>query len=794
MLRSLHLRGRAAFAHFDHDETTVDVASDTVRLATHEQSDTTPAAEADVKTWLAARGGAVIVPCKPDACVRTAVLLVERKGTLSTLRGELRDGGRRGWEPIAIERPKKAPPDPRVFAPMAPPVDFLFSDPRSLSRDPFGRLWLLEHGSSRILLFAEDDLRWLDTVTFPPGAELVHLACGGPGALAAAADGRLFFQRYGGEWREVPFTTPLPTDANPVAVTAYGDRLAALYKLGVAHSEYPNARAVVAIVEQGRARPTAVPGLEDPVPFLALPNGDLLIGEVSGPVGSPMELTQFLLDEDGALATRATFGVRSFDGRALFLDECDVPSVTTANGSRTLFVSVASPHSSEGRIETFALDSERYGNAWHRVFLDACVPDGTSIAIAARTSDDITPLPLRREANPPPEGGPTKSDPVNPERYPMGSRTKDDSEGWVPLGALDRRTAWADVPLAPAPDAAFDTFEGLIKCPPGRYLWLRITLRGAKRKTPVLHAIRTTYPRPSVLDLLPAFWRADPEVARSMDQVLALFEGFFSELDLRIETLPLLFDPRACPDEALDWLAGFIALTLDRRLDEARRRTLVREGASLFRQRGTAPGLARLLTILAGARVDIVEAFRQRPKDVAVIGGPDAILGGTLSVGADPFASSAPDWEKELGDAHAKLVAARAEAKEKKQPLCPERDPPDPLDPDALITLCRRYAHRFTAVVFRTRDADLEDILQTALERNKPAHTLHQVCWQGAEYCLGVTSFVGFGAIGRSASFERAIVGDSLVSTPSVVAAPGASRTLGTLIGAAPLGRATHLS
>ncbi len=67
-----------------------------------------------------------------------------------------------------------------------------------------------------------------------------------------------------------------------------------------------------------------------------------------------------------------------------------------------------------------------------------------------------------------------------------------------------------------------------------------------------------------------------------MDRMLALFEGFLTETDTRIEALPRLFDPLVCPAEGLDWLASFIALTLDARLSEEKRRTLIKEGAALF--------------------------------------------------------------------------------------------------------------------------------------------------------------------------------------------------------------------
>ena len=52
-------------------------------------------------------------------------------------------------------------------------------------------------------------------------------------------------------------------------------------------------------------------------------------------------------------------------------------------------------------------------------------------------------------------------------------------------------------------------------------------------------------------------------------------------------------------------------------------------------------------------------------------------------------------WELALSRAHDAQMRARAEARQRGNPLCPAKDPPDPIDPDPVVALCRRYAHRF---------------------------------------------------------------------------------------------------
>ena len=195
----------------------------------------------------------------------------------------------------------------------------------------------------------------------------------------------------------------------------------------------------------------------------------------------------------------------------------------------------------------------------------------------------------------------------------------------MPLGVLDRRTYQADLALPPvgrelpsedeyAPRVMPDppgntlTLEGLVRNPPGRYLWLRVRFHGSSRRSPVVSAVRASHCRPSLLQHLPAYWSADAAAAAPADRALALFEGLYTELDQRIEQFHQLLDPRVCPPEALEWLAGFVALGFDSRIDESVRRQLLGEIMTLYRQRGTPPGLERLCSILTRGRVAVVES------------------------------------------------------------------------------------------------------------------------------------------------------------------------------------------
>jgi phage tail-like protein len=316
------------------------------------------------------------------------------------------------------------------------------------------------------------------------------------------------------------------------------------------------------------------------------------------------------------------------------------------------------------------------------------------------------------------------------------------------------------------------TLEGLIKAPPGRYLALRIRLSGTSRSSPAVLAVRASYQRPSLLDHLPSYWRADPVTADATDRALALFEGWITETDARVTALPELADPRLVPTEALDWLASYVALTFDQRLSEPVRRQLLLEISKLYRQRGTLPGLTRLLSILAQAPVIIVEGFKLRRQAAVFLDNTASVIGPGLQLGDNEGAGATDDpADVALAQAHIGLLLRRAQTQAAGGTPCPLDDPPDPIETDPLARFVRRFAHRFTVILPCHRDSVLEGVIQDAVEANKPAHTLHMLCWLDAGFQLGRSSYAGVARLGSTPCFEPGLLGTAVLGTQNTIGA-----------------------
>ena len=88
---------------------------------------------------------------------------------------------------------------------------------------------------------------------------------------------------------------------------------------------------------------------------------------------------------------------------------------------------------------------------------------------------------------------------------------------------------------------------------------------------------------------------------RALDEVLA-------PVLMSLDNMSAYFDPRLTPPDFLDWLAGWVGLTLDETWPLERRRALVANAVRLYARRGTARGLAEHVAIYAGVEPEIEES------------------------------------------------------------------------------------------------------------------------------------------------------------------------------------------
>lgn len=417
-----------------------------------------------------------------------------------------------------------------------------------------------------------------------------------------------------------------------------------------------------------------------------------------------------------------------------------------------------------GRVTTYRLDSGAFQTQWGRVFLDACIPLGTSVGVRCiatdETDDDVTMLRV------PPgniERVTIARPDLSPPMPPLALLPTDDVvEGRVSERESGRELPWTE----PAANDPFRTYEGWLDAPAGRYLWVTLELRGNTRLTPRVRCIRAEHPAHDYLRRLPKLFSRDESNASFLRRYLAMFEGFVGETEARAVDRNVLLSPRTAPDEVLPWLASFLGLTLDERWAHAPRpdgrtadvrREIIELAAWLFRFRGTVRGLKKFIELYVGVDVVLIEHFRLRARMSAILGGTGAAASNSmLGVGF------------RVGDAMSNPsggATGSAAAQDS-------------------------HAHRFTVLIPATLNAEELDVVRQILLVHRPAHTIFDVCTVGAGMRVGRGLHVGISSmIGATGGFSQLQLGDTPLGRGSILGRP----TSGTTVDASRLGSTTRI-
>ena len=109
-------------------------------------------------------------------------------------------------------------------------------------------------------------------------------------------------------------------------------------------------------------------------------------------------------------------------------------------------------------------------------------------------------------------------------------------------------------------------------------------------------------PHPLVA-FLPALFQEDPFAQR----FVSAFDEALAPIFLTLDNLTAYMDPWLAPEDFLDWLSSWLALSLDETVAIDRRRAFVAKAFDLYRIRGTVKGLQAQVEIFTGGSVEIVD-------------------------------------------------------------------------------------------------------------------------------------------------------------------------------------------
>ena len=368
--------------------------------------------------------------------------------------------------------------------------------PAGLALDRRGFLYVPDPGAGRVVVLRPEDASSV-AILNEGLIEPVDVAVSPSGQIFIAdrAAGRIV--RYtSGFVRIGDFPTQgsggLPAEPRPIAVTLDLDRT-----LLVADGAYPW--------------------------LLRFSPDGLALGDVSLPsLAAPLEAAGVSLDNPFSLLPGREPHIVAGACEGPFTDDHSGEALARMHRAvRLLALNLSHSFVTKGVVLSAALDSGVPGTVWHKLVLDAALPQGGWITVETATSDAISDL--------------------------AGTN----------LAWASAQTGGAPIPFTAAlPDQ-------LVQSDPGRYLRLRITLGSDGQETPGLNSLKILYPRGSYLDLLPRIYQQDADSAKFLQRYLALFETVLTGIEDRYDAFSAELDPAAASSGTLDLLAQLLDLSFD---------------------------------------------------------------------------------------------------------------------------------------------------------------------------------------------------------------------------------------
>ena len=202
-----------------------------------------------------------------------------------------------------------------------------------------------------------------------------------------------------------------------------------------------------------------------------------------------------------------------------------------------------------------ALDSELYRCQWHRIILRGDIPTGARVVVSTYAAEALL----------------------------TDEQVQDLGDAWeTNQTASDmQKTAW----------------DCLVRSGGGRYLWLKLELRGNGNVTPRLDSVEIEFPRISLRRYLPAVFGEEPVSADFTDRFLGLFDTTLRSIETTLDQQARYFDPLSTPAERdpktgvdfLSWLASWIGLDAGPPLARSEAAKISQAGRAAVRSPRNAP-------------------------------------------------------------------------------------------------------------------------------------------------------------------------------------------------------------
>jgi phage tail-like protein len=395
------------------------------------------------------------------------------------------------------------------------------------------------------------------------------------------------------------------------------------------------------------------------------------------------------------------------------------------------------------------IDSGTSQCIWHRLFLEAIVPPRCGALIWLTASDNSADL----------------TDPSYP-WYPHILGAADTSAIPAALLSSAPTAVWQSIPteVAFAPTLLkgdpVENTQGLfmvliqrankvVRNLSGRYLGVRIQLKGDGRNSPQIAGMRIYGPRFSyVQKYLPEIYHeskfspaADGDGSSTrrdfLERFVDLFESQFTRIEDRIANAYLLMRPESTPPDSLDWLGAWIGIGPGH-YPAHRRRARLEATPSLYQWRGTAKGVTQALDVATNGAcsrgaIIVIEDFRLRHIFATILGANLSDQNNPLLPGYSGSFNSFVGDTLFLGDP--RMVAELQALYQTNLEI--------PGSTEAVQQFYDQLAYRMTVFVHNQVENVNLKMVQRIADAEKPAHVQAFVRVATQPFMIGMASLVG---------------------------------------------------
>lgn len=141
----------------------------------------------------------------------------------------------------------------------------------------------------------------------------------------------------------------------------------------------------------------------------------------------------------------------------------------------------------------------------------------------------------------------------------------------------------------------------------GRYLWFCLEMERRDGENVCIRNLRIDFPKQSWIQYLPEIYQREEASRVFLERYLGIFQSLYEDMTEKIESAAGWFDPDSAPAGMLSWLADWIALEDAPIWNENQLRFLLRHAMQLYRIRGTAEYLQKMIRLYTGCEACIVE-------------------------------------------------------------------------------------------------------------------------------------------------------------------------------------------